>query len=366
MKIALVNPYPCSLRNSGGVEAVINSLHTELNKMDIDAEVISLSEGEASKYRNERLAMLAVLWNKLRKRTKEFDIIHAHAWSGGLLPFIKNKPKIMTAHGTTAGYLNRTWETRPFKNKWYNRLITSNLEAVGFRNTDRITAVSESTKQEIIENHNVSEEKITVVHHGVDLQRIYRLGKEETEGLRNKLDHEHMLFFMGRLMIEKGLVDLILAIAILQNDYDIQLVVAGEGAGEDFARKVADRLGLQDKVLFIGEVDNLRKMKYLSVSDAFVFPSHSEAFGMVLLEAMACKTPIVATDVSSIPEVVGDCGVLVQPANPYALAKGISKILDDRKYADKLAGKGYERLIAKFTIDRMVNNYIKIYKEAVG
>jgi glycosyltransferase involved in cell wall biosynthesis len=113
-------------------------------------------------------------------------------------------------------------------------------------------------------------------------------------------------------------------------------------------------------------VDEKRKFELMSVSDVFVCPSLWESFGMILLEAMACKTPIVATKVASIPEVVGECGVLVEPRNPRALADGIRRLLDDKKNAKKLAQKAYSRLAQNFTVERMTDDYIKLYEKLIS
>jgi len=361
VRVCLLNPYPVSFRLRGGVESILYSLNLGLMRRGVETEVISLSEEEMRIIPLfARLTISTILLRKLLKSQARFDIVHSHAWAAGTLRFIKNKPTIATAHGTTKGFLNRTWDTRPLFSKVYNSIVTSNLENIGFRSAKQVTAVSRSSKREIVENYGIPEERIAVVYNGIDPGKVHRV----KTNLRDEIECEHLLFFMGRLIKEKGIEVLINAMAML-GDYDVKLVVAGEGKGEAEVRRLTSELNLREKVVFAGTLDEKKKLEYMSASDAFVFPSFSESFGMTLLDAMACKTPIVASRVASIPEVVGNCGVLVEPRDPVKLAEGIEKLLNDKKASKKLASKAYERLTSNFTVEKMVDGYLRMYEKVL-
>lgn len=362
MRVCLLNPFPVSFRFRGGVESMLYSLSLELMKRGVETEVISLSEEEMKIIPQfARLTISAVLMKKLLQSKDRFDVIHSHAWAVGTLWFIKNRPTVATAHGTTRGFLNRTWESRPIFSRTYNSLVTVNLERIGFACARQVTAVSESSKKEIVENYGIPEEKIAVVHNGIDVSTVRRV----KTNLKDELGCEHLLLFMGRLAKEKGIGVLINAMPMLE-DYDVKVVIAGEGPEEKDARRLVSELNLNERVIFTGTLDEKRKLEYLSASDVFVFPSFSESFGMALLDAMACKTPIVASNVASIPEVVGKCGILVEPRDPVELSKGIKKLLDDKKAAKRLANRAYERLVSNFTSGMMAEGYIRLYERVVG
>lgn len=365
MKVALVNPYPYSLRNSGGIESVLYSLDLELQKRGIETELISLSEKELQIIpKFDRISILAIILNKLLHRKDKFDIIHAHSWATPLLRFIGDKPKVATSHGTTIEFLKRVGNTLPLHSRIYNRMITVNLERIGFDAAKILTTVSYSSMREIMDNYHISKEKIRVIYNGINPNETYtvRTDLKRLTNIRSKYQCKYLLLFIGRIARSKGIEVLINALPILE-DYDYKLIIAGTGRDEMAMRRHILSLGLANRVEFTGSLEGSRKLEFLSASDVFVFPSLSESFGLSLLDAMACKVPIVASDVASIPEVVGDCGILVKPANPYALANGIRKLLDDKKYAQRLTSKAYERLISKFTVKKMVDEYIEIYNE---
>lgn len=354
MKVLMANPYPVSFRNSGGVESIIYSLTQELEGRGIETEVVSLSEKEM--YLRERLAILPILWIRLRK--KKYDIIHAHAWASFLLRNIKDKPTIATSHGTTAGWLKRIGNTLSPQSRIYNRLITSNLERIGFGSAKALTAVSNSVKQELINNYGIFNAR--VIYNGIDPKETHRVKTD----LKDEYGCEHLLLFVGRIARSKGIGVLINALPMLRG-YDYKLVIAGTGRDEADMRKLVFNLKLQDKVEFIGSLEGRRKLEYLSASDVFVFPSLSESFGLALLDAMACEVPIVASNVASIPEILGDCGILPNPERPELLASGIKYMLNYRKDAKRRANRAYERFKDKFTSEKMASEYIKVYNEVM-
>ena len=355
MRVCLLNPFPLSLHS--GIEVVTRHLVTELGKKGIETEFISLSESEMNLIpKFARVSISAVLLKKLLSSKSRFDIIHANAWSACVLKFIKDKPSIATAHGTVKGLLALTGDLAPLPSQLYTSLVTQNLERIGFKNARQVAAVSHSCRMELIANYHIPEEKVEVVYNGIDASKVHRV----KTNLKDEFECENLLLFLGRLTKQKGVEFLIKAMPLLKY-YDTKLVIAGSGPEEANLRDLVSRLNLKGSVIFAGAVDERRKLEFLSASDVFVCPSLWESFGVILLEAMACKTPIVSTNVASIPEVVGECGVLVEPRNPEQLSKGIGRLLDDRKYAKRLAQRAYERLIDNFTAENMADRYIKLY-----
>ncbi|NYZ75674.1 glycosyltransferase family 4 protein [Candidatus Micrarchaeota archaeon] len=360
MRVCLLNPFPLSFK--GGVESMLSSLSSGLEKKGIETEVVSLSESEMSLIpKFARVSISTVLLKKLLDSKSRFDVIHAHAWSACILKLIRDKPSIATAHGTVRGLLALTGDMTSLSSQFYTSFVTQNLEKIGFRNAGKVAAVSSFCKDELVSGYGIPEERISVVYNGIDTEKIHRV----KTGLKNEFECENLLFYVGRLAKQKGVEFLIKAMPALK-DYDAKLVIAGTGPDEANLRNLVSELNLKESVIFTGAVDERRKLEFLSSSDAFVCPSLWESFGVVLLEAMACKTPIVATRAASIPEVVGDCGVLVEPRNSRELSDGIKNLLDDKKASKKLTQKAYERLIKNFTVERMADSYIKLYAKLIS
>jgi glycosyltransferase involved in cell wall biosynthesis len=278
-----------------------------------------------------------------------------------VLKFISGKPSLATAHGTVRGLLNLTGDVVPFASHAYSSLFTESLERSGFSSAQKVAAVSHSCMEELMDYYEIPGDKIKVVHNGLDMRKIHRVNTR----IREKFECDHLLFFIGRLAKQKGVEYLIQALPMLE-EYDIKLVIAGTGPEETHLRQLVSELKLKKRVEFAGAVDERKKLELMSASDALVCPSLWESFGMILLEAMACRLPVVATRVASIPEVVGDCGVLVEPRNPKELSDGMRKLLDDKKAAKKLARKAYVRLTENFTVERMADGYIRLYKELIS
>jgi glycosyltransferase involved in cell wall biosynthesis len=357
MRVCLLNPFPLSYK--GGVESVLNSLNSELQRRGVETTVVTLSEKETKLIpRFARIAISAILIKKLISLKSSFDLIHANAWSACILKFIKDKPSIATAHGTVKGLLASTGDLMPLPSQLYTSLITQNLERMGFRNADAVAAVSNSCRVELLADYCIPEDKVSVVYNGIDIQKVQRV----KTNLKDEFGCENLLLFIGRLTKQKGVEFLIKAVPLL-NDYDAKLVVVGVGPEERHLVRLASELNLKEKVLFVGAVDERRKFEFLSAADVFVCPSLWESFGIVLLEAMACKTPIVATNVASIPEVVGECGVLVEPRNPKALSEAIRRLLDDKQTAKKLVDKAAKRAKQNFDITKMADLYIQMYEK---
>ena len=356
MRVGIVNPFPLSYW--GGVETVLSFLNSELVRRGVETEVICLSKTEMDVIpKFARMPISAILLKRLLGSKSRFDVIHANGWSSCILKFIRDKPTLVTAHGTSQGFIDRTRDVASLPSRIYTPLVTVNLERIGFNSARQVAAVSNSCKSELIENYQISEDKITIIHNGIDMKEIHKV----KSNLKDELGCEHLLLFIGRLAKQKGIDVLIRAIPMLK-DYDVKLVVAGTGPEQANLSRLISELNLQEKVVFVGVVHGKRKLEYLSASDIFVFPSLSESFGMVLLEAMACKTPIVASKVAGIPEVIGRDGVLVEPRNPAKLSEGIRELLDDEKTAKKLASRAYKRLTQNFTVERTAAAYIELYE----
>lgn len=190
-----------------------------------------------------------------------------------------------------------------------------------YRNADQIIAVSNYSADDLA-SRGIDRENIAVVQNGVDTSRFHP-GRSSIEFD----DWDTMLLYVGPLVDRKGVHHLIRAMPdILEDDPDTGLVIVGSGNREEL-EDLASEMGVQENVLFTGFVSEEELPEYYRAADVFVFPSWLEGFGMVLIEAMASGLPVVSTNATAIPEVVGEAGILVPPRDSSALVEAVAELL---------------------------------------
>lgn len=233
---------------------------------------------------------------KIIAEEEPHDVIHAHDWlsfrAGIEAKRVSGKPLIVHVHATefdrTAGHPNQ---------------YIYEEERRGLHAADCIIAVSQHTKNVIVEHYGVPHDKITVVHNGIDTDE-YR--KELPAVLSNvKLNGKKIVLFVGRITIQKG-PDYFIKVAkrVIQYDPNVLFVVSGSGDMEHQIIRMAADMGLGDKILFAGFVRGDELTKLYRAADLFVMPSVSEPFGLTALEALANGTPILVSKQSGVSEVL--------------------------------------------------------------
>ncbi len=213
---------------------------------------------------------------------------------------------------------------------------------------DVIITVSEFSKKEIMKYLSVPSDKIVVMPCGVDLRLFHpNYNENQISSVKKKygINGDYFLY-LGTLEPRKNIVRLIEAYHLLRarNSCSPILVVAG-GKGWQYGEifKKVCSLGLQDYIYFTGYVDTRDIPALMKGALAFVFPSIYEGFGIPPLESMACGTPVITSNAASLPEVVGDAALLVDPYSVDSIAQGMDKILSDTDLRRKLSQKGIER-----------------------
>src|SRR3990167_5501449 len=251
------------------------------------------------------------------------------------------------------------------KKLWHNLQMIPDWQA---KFSDKIIAVSESTKNDLINFYKIDPARIEVIYSGINeinfktsdrIDRSQLVGFKKSKGLP-----ERFILYLGKLEPRKNIVSIIKAFNSLKlnSKYkDVGLVIAGSKGWlyEDIAKEtdVAN-----NRVIFTGQINDEERFLYYRAADVFVYPSFFEGFGFPPLEAMACGTPVITSRNSSLPEIVGNGELLVQPNNIQEIAKSIMLILTDNELRDRLSCFGLQRS-AKFNWHKTAEYTLKYIKE---
>lgn len=260
----------------------------------------------------------------------------------------------------------------PERFRVYNRLYLSLFTCLSAQRADRVIVISESTKRDAVRLLGLDPQRVSVVYCGVDAMYRPLPADVVAEYRRRKGLPERFVLFVGTLEPRKNIVGLIEAYRLLAADWPRgagelpALVIAGaKGWYYQDVYQTVERAGLMDRVFFPGYVP-ADELPYLyNAATLFVYPSLYEGFGLPPLEAMACGTPVVTSDRSSLPEVVGDAGVLVNPDEPAAIAQALRVLLVDEEMRRALAEKGRRRA-ASFSWRRAAQETTAVYRQVLG
>jgi glycosyltransferase involved in cell wall biosynthesis len=280
--------------------------------------------------------------------------------------FIRAKKRLVTIHDVNhLVFLDRL----NLQQKIYAKFMM-NL-AVKF--SDTIITVSDFSKSEIAKRTKVDEEKITVIHNGINTELFKPLDNHQSVDTKDKFGlPDKFILFVGNVKPHKNLRRLLTAYEVVYNRglEDHYLVIAGEKEGfitgdQEIFSVVHNNQDLKERVRFSGYVDNADLPVLYNAASVFVFPSLYEGFGLPPLEAMACGCPTVVSNAASLPEVCGDAAYYVDPHDTESISEGMYKILTDNSLRQHLIKKGLER--AKlFSWKKSGGDHITVFEEILN
>ncbi len=374
MKIGI--DYTPALRQRAGVGRYTRGLVKALAAMDQRNEYVLLAavgglematerSWPGGNFRERRVPFsdhfLTILWHRLRLPLPvEFligrvDVFHSPDF---VLPPLWHGHSLVTVHDLS--FIRHPECADQGLREYLNQAVPRSV-----RRADIVLADSQNTKGDMMELLGVDSAKVKVVYAGLD-DRFVPI--EEEEKRREVRDKYHLDFpfilSLSTLEPRKNQIRLIEAYGFLSKGKAMpqRLVLAG-GKGwlyEEIFRRV-EELKLTDRVYFPGFISEEDLPTLYSLADVFVFPSLYEGFGLPPLEAMACGTPVVASDVASLPEVIGEAGILVPPDDVEALASAIEKVLDDAVLRENLIAKGLLQA-RSFSWERAAKGLLEIYE----
>ncbi|MCM0083372.1 glycosyltransferase [Geomonas sp. Red32] len=256
-------------------------------------------------------------------RSHDFDIFDFHwvypdgigglAWARRL-----GKKTVVTVRGNEAIYF---FDDCPMR-----RIVQKHLKEF-----DHVISVSNDLKNKVVDEYGVDPSRVTVISNGIDCGKFHPLDREGARRACGVGSGEHAVLTVSRLSGEKGLDHLLKAIARL-DDASLTLTIAGDGPLRPMLTALAERLGIAGRVRFLGNLDHAGLCSWYNAADIFCLPSLWEGCPNVVIEALACGTPVVASRVGGIPDLVPEpeCGVLVTPGDEVALAAGLEEALRTR------------------------------------
>ncbi len=234
------------------------------------------------------------------------------------------------------------------------------------RHADQVIAISEATKADIIRFYGIQPEKIEVIYQSCNERFIQEKSNRTIENMlvRYQLPRDYLLY-VGAIVERKNLLGLIKAVEMLPAAIDLPLVVVGRGGQyEKMVRNYVDSRKLSRRVLFI-QPDFADLPPLYQQADVFIYPSFGEGFGIPILEALFSETPVITSNLSSLPEAAGPHSCLVDPARPDAIAAGIEKILNDSEYRTTMIREGFQ-YAQRFKGEPLTRQLINLYEKLLS
>jgi glycosyltransferase involved in cell wall biosynthesis len=298
----------------------------------------------------------------LRRRLGDFDVIHDNqSLSYGIALIARRVPTVATIHHpisvdrAVAIHSAQGFPQKLKSLRWHSFIGMQRRVAPRFA---RIITVSRHSRRDIAREFKVPADRFRVIPNGISTRQFHPLPGVERAPNR-------LIVTNSADIPLKGLRFLLEAVAAIAPKHPIRLVVVGTPNENGAVAELIRRLGIAERVHFTGRIADAEYVRQYARATLAVVPSVYEGFGLPVGEAMACGVPVISTTGGGLPEVVGDAGILVPPADPLALAQAITALLKDPRRARALGEAGYRRVQAVFTWERAAAQTAAVYREVI-
>ena len=387
MKILMLTwEYPP--RVVGGISRVVYDLSHRLKKDGHEVTVVTYRDGEVPYYEDDKGVkvyrvdnymiqpnnfidwILQLNFNMVERASQiiaeqgKFDVIHAHDWlvanAAKTLKHSFDIPIVATIHATEAG---RNSGIREPNQKYIN-----DTEWMLTYEANEVIVNSNYMKSEVQRLFGLPFEKINVVPNGVNLNKFTGMDRDYSFRRKYAMDNEKIILFMGRLVYEKGVQNLIAAMPkVLASYHDAKLVIAGKGGMLDELKAQADYLGISNKVYFAGYMNGKDVERMYKAADISVFPSTYEPFGIVALEGMLAERPIVVSDAGGLGEIVEHrvTGMKSYCGNPNSIADSILELLFNPELCDNIVKNAKIKVKENYNWQKIAQDTHFTYQKAI-
>ena len=387
MKILMLTwEYPP--RVVGGIARVVYDLSHRLIKDGHEVTVVTYREGETPYYEDDKGVkvyrvdnymiqpnnfidwILQLNFNMVERASQiiaeqgKFDVIHAHDWlvanAAKTLKHSFDIPIVATIHATEAG---RNSGIREPNQKYIN-----DTEWMLTYEANEVIVNSNYMKSEVQRLFGLPFEKINVVPNGVNLNKFTGMDRDYSFRRKYAMDNEKIILFMGRLVYEKGVQNLIAAMPkVLASYHDAKLVIAGKGGMLDELKAQVDYLGISNKVYFAGYMNGKDVERMYKAADISVFPSTYEPFGIVALEGMLAERPIVVSDAGGLGEIVEHrvTGMKSYCGNPNSIADSILELLFNPELCDNIVKNAKIKVKENYNWQKIAQDTHFTYQKAI-
>ncbi|QTL97043.1 glycosyltransferase [Iocasia frigidifontis] len=303
---------------------------------------------------------------ELMEQIGDIDLIHGHDWLvfwvSKVFKHSLRKPLLYTIHATEFG-----------RNQGiYNNMqrYINDLEWYACFEAWKVVVCSRYMANEAKNLFQLPDDKVATIANGVN-EENYLLDRNQSfdvDDFKNTYAslNENIVFYVGRIVREKGIQVLLQSVPeILSVEPSTKFVIAGKGPHLDNLKAQADYLGIADRIYFTGFISDEERNKLYQIADVAVFPSIYEPFGIVALEAMVTKTPVVVSNVGGMAEFVEDDknGLMVNPNNPHQLAGAILELIRNKEKSKEIAARGYRMVKEEYTWEEIASKTAALYED---
>jgi len=276
--------------------------------------------------------------------------------------FNSNTPIIGNVNDTYSMNLKNLNYYRKYYQDWFYRwlyyLFVRNCEKYTFPRMKALITNSYFTKKMVMEKYHIDQSKIFTIHKSINIKEFENIPYIKSQ------NHPPRILFIGGNMQRKGLPTLIEAAPLIKKyNPHVEFWIVGKDKAESKMKILAKKWGVYDSFQFLGWKDRNQLLQIYSQASIFTLPSITEAFGVVILEAMAAGLPVVATNVGGIPEIInsGENGITIPPGNSNELANAIINILDNENLRVKLIENAFST-VKIFDVHRMMDETYQVYR----
>ena len=294
----------------------------------------------------------------------KYDVIHDNQSLSHSILKIKElgTPVVTTIHHPIT--IDRDLAIKAAKSLWQKMGIRrwyafANMQLKVAKKLSHFITGSQNSYREIIDTFKLPEDSLRVIYDGVDSSTF-----TQVPGI-SRLENRLLVINSGDIPL-KGLKYLLEAVAALRSERKIELTIIGKQIKNGYTQGLVDSLGIADCVTHLGQVDTTELVRNYSMATMLVVPSVYEGFGLPAAEAMCCSTPVISTTAGALPEIVGDAGILVPPADTRALAEAIAGLLDNPDRRRHLGEMGRSRVMNMFNWRNTAKHTVEVYEEAIG